>query len=80
MELNLMVQTVLECCQRFDSDRSNFQCNDFNFGPQVADGGTYTCKVSNVAGQVDRTFRLTIHGMEAASCVFFSVYSSSVLG
>ncbi|KAF7658577.1 hypothetical protein LDENG_00010770 [Lucifuga dentata] len=30
-------------------------------GVQVADGGTYTCKVSNVAGQVDRTFRLTVH-------------------
>lgn len=32
------------------------------FGYQLADGGTYTCKVSNVAGQVDRTFRLTVHG------------------
>uniref|UniRef100_A0A3B5AUN6 Cell adhesion molecule-related/down-regulated by oncogenes n=1 Tax=Stegastes partitus TaxID=144197 RepID=A0A3B5AUN6_9TELE len=30
-------------------------------GVQMADGGTYTCKVSNVAGQVDRTFRLAIH-------------------
>ncbi|CAJ1068041.1 hemicentin-1 [Xyrichtys novacula] len=30
-------------------------------GVQLADGGTYTCKVSNVAGQVDRTFRLTVH-------------------
>ncbi|KAM6944598.1 hemicentin-1 [Lycodopsis pacificus] len=30
-------------------------------GVQMADGGTYTCKVSNVAGQVDRAFRLTIH-------------------
>ncbi|XP_072244443.1 hemicentin-1 [Leuresthes tenuis] len=30
-------------------------------GVQTADGGTYTCKVSNVAGQVDRTFRLTVH-------------------
>ncbi|KAM8887343.1 hemicentin-1 [Spinachia spinachia] len=30
-------------------------------GVQMADGGTYTCRVSNVAGQVDRTFRLTIH-------------------
>ncbi|KAG7241454.1 hypothetical protein INR49_025655 [Caranx melampygus] len=30
-------------------------------GVQMADGGTYTCKVSNVAGQVDRTFRLTVH-------------------
>ncbi|XP_037536631.1 hemicentin-2 [Nematolebias whitei] len=28
---------------------------------QITDGGTYTCKVSNVAGQVDRTFRLMIH-------------------
>lgn len=35
------------------------------FAPQVADDGTYTCKVSNVAGQVDRTFRLTVHGTEA---------------
>ncbi|XP_036791689.1 hemicentin-1 [Oncorhynchus mykiss] len=30
-------------------------------GVQMADGGIYTCKVSNVAGQVDRTFRLTVH-------------------
>uniref|UniRef100_A0A3P8SNR4 Uncharacterized protein n=1 Tax=Amphiprion percula TaxID=161767 RepID=A0A3P8SNR4_AMPPE len=30
-------------------------------GVQMADGGTYTCKVSNVAGQVDRTFRLAVH-------------------
>ncbi|XP_067083733.1 hemicentin-1 [Osmerus mordax] len=30
-------------------------------GVQVADGGVYTCKVSNMAGQVDRTFRLTVH-------------------
>ncbi|KAM3610982.1 uncharacterized protein V6R79_011806 [Siganus canaliculatus] len=30
-------------------------------GVQLADGGTYTCKVSNVAGQVDRTFRLSVH-------------------
>nr|XP_015827628.2 hemicentin-1 [Nothobranchius furzeri] len=30
-------------------------------GAQTADGGTYTCKVSNVAGQVDRTFRLMVH-------------------
>ncbi|KAK5871231.1 hypothetical protein PBY51_004123 [Eleginops maclovinus] len=30
-------------------------------GVQIADGGTYTCRVSNVAGQVDRTFRLTVH-------------------
>ncbi|XP_030000348.1 hemicentin-1 [Sphaeramia orbicularis] len=30
-------------------------------GVQIADGGTYTCKVSNVAGQVDRTFRVTVH-------------------
>ncbi|XP_054466068.1 hemicentin-1 [Anoplopoma fimbria] len=30
-------------------------------GVQMADGGTYTCKVSNVAGQVDRTFRVTVH-------------------
>ncbi|XP_038853583.1 hemicentin-1-like [Salvelinus namaycush] len=30
-------------------------------GVQVADGGMYICKVSNVAGQVDRTFRLTVH-------------------
>ncbi|TMS03749.1 Hemicentin-2 [Larimichthys crocea] len=30
-------------------------------GVQLADGGTYTCKVSNVAGQVDRTFRVTVH-------------------
>ncbi|XP_030621020.1 hemicentin-1 [Chanos chanos] len=30
-------------------------------GIQVADGGIYTCKVSNVAGQVDRTFRITVH-------------------
>lgn len=32
------------------------------FLPQTTDGGIYTCKVSNVAGQVDRTFRLTVHG------------------
>ncbi|KAM6930619.1 hemicentin-1 [Xenentodon cancila] len=30
-------------------------------GVQTTDGGTYTCKVSNVAGQVDRTFRLMVH-------------------
>ncbi|KAF6729918.1 Hemicentin-1 [Oryzias melastigma] len=30
-------------------------------GVQISDGGTYTCKVSNVAGQVDRTFRLAVH-------------------
>ncbi|XP_001920501.5 hemicentin-1 [Danio rerio] len=30
-------------------------------GVQVADGGVYTCKVSNIAGQVDRTFRVTVH-------------------
>ncbi|XP_032434339.1 hemicentin-1 [Xiphophorus hellerii] len=30
-------------------------------GVQTTDGGIYTCKVSNVAGQVDRTFRLTVH-------------------
>ncbi|XP_064793489.1 hemicentin-1-like [Oncorhynchus masou masou] len=30
-------------------------------GVQMADVGIYTCKVSNVAGQVDRTFRLTVH-------------------
>uniref|UniRef100_A0A3Q3L4X2 Uncharacterized protein n=1 Tax=Mastacembelus armatus TaxID=205130 RepID=A0A3Q3L4X2_9TELE len=30
-------------------------------GVQMADAGTYTCKVSNVAGQADRTFRLTVH-------------------
>ncbi|XP_033947808.1 hemicentin-1 [Pseudochaenichthys georgianus] len=30
-------------------------------GVQIADGGTYTCRVSNVAGQVDRTFRLNVH-------------------
>ncbi|XP_055017752.1 hemicentin-1 [Boleophthalmus pectinirostris] len=30
-------------------------------GVQIADGGTYTCKVSNVAGQVDRTFRVAVH-------------------
>ncbi|XP_075903122.1 hemicentin-1 [Nelusetta ayraudi] len=30
-------------------------------GVQLADGGTYTCKVSNVAGQVDRTFKLAVH-------------------
>ncbi|KAM9391508.1 hemicentin-1 [Pholidichthys leucotaenia] len=30
-------------------------------GVQMGDSGTYTCKVSNVAGQVDRTFRLTVH-------------------
>ncbi|XP_041856289.1 hemicentin-1 [Melanotaenia boesemani] len=30
-------------------------------GVQTTDGGTYTCKVSNIAGQVDRTFRLTVH-------------------
>ncbi|CAL8343147.1 unnamed protein product [Lota lota] len=30
-------------------------------GVQLSDGGTYTCKVSNAAGQVDRTFRLTVH-------------------
>uniref|UniRef100_A0A8D2ZR19 Hemicentin-1 n=1 Tax=Scophthalmus maximus TaxID=52904 RepID=A0A8D2ZR19_SCOMX len=28
-------------------------------GVQMKDGGTYTCKVSNMAGQVDKTFRLT---------------------
>ncbi|KAI4892791.1 hypothetical protein NFI96_028928 [Prochilodus magdalenae] len=28
---------------------------------QVADGGIYTCRVSNPAGQVERTFRLTVH-------------------
>lgn len=39
------------------------------FGSQLADGGTYTCKVSNVAGQVDRTFRLTVHG-ENPSALF----------
>ncbi|KAG9270615.1 hemicentin-2-like [Astyanax mexicanus] len=27
---------------------------------QVADGGIYTCKVSNPAGQLERTFRLTV--------------------
>ncbi|XP_041098662.1 hemicentin-1 isoform X2 [Polyodon spathula] len=27
---------------------------------QVVDSGLYTCKVSNLAGQVDRTFRLTV--------------------
>ncbi|MBN3299469.1 HMCN1 protein, partial [Amia calva] len=31
-------------------------------GVQVADSGLYTCKVSNIAGQVDRTFHLTVHG------------------
>ncbi|XP_066569261.1 hemicentin-1 isoform X1 [Amia ocellicauda] len=30
-------------------------------GVQVADSGLYTCKVSNIAGQVDRTFHLTVH-------------------
>lgn len=50
------------------------QSNDVIFGPQVADGGTYTCKVSNVAGQVDRTFRLTVHGTEAV----ISMYSPSL--
>ncbi|XP_077377558.1 hemicentin-1 [Festucalex cinctus] len=30
-------------------------------GVQMADGGTYTCKVSNVAGQVDRTFKLEVY-------------------
>ncbi|XP_056628956.1 hemicentin-1 isoform X2 [Triplophysa dalaica] len=30
-------------------------------GVQVVDGGVYTCKVSNIAGQVDRTFRVTVH-------------------
>ncbi|XP_028312888.1 hemicentin-1 [Gouania willdenowi] len=30
-------------------------------GVQLSDGGIYTCKVSNVAGQLDRTFRLTVH-------------------
>ncbi|XP_036382492.1 hemicentin-1 [Megalops cyprinoides] len=30
-------------------------------GVQVADSGIYTCKVSNIAGQVDRTFRMTVH-------------------
>ncbi|XP_051950032.1 hemicentin-1 [Xyrauchen texanus] len=30
-------------------------------GVQVADAGVYTCKVSNIAGQVDRTFRVTVH-------------------
>ncbi|XP_039476218.1 hemicentin-1 [Oreochromis aureus] len=30
-------------------------------GVQMGDIGTYTCKVSNVAGQADRTFRLTVH-------------------
>ncbi|XP_076859373.1 hemicentin-1 isoform X2 [Brachyhypopomus gauderio] len=28
---------------------------------QVSDGGIYTCKVSNQAGQLNRTFRLTVH-------------------
>ena len=37
----------------------------------MADGGTYTCKVSNVAGQVDRTFRLMVHG-ENPSALFSS--------
>lgn len=32
------------------------------FLTQTTDGGMYTCKVSNVAGQVDRTFKLTVHG------------------
>ncbi|XP_028851746.1 hemicentin-1 isoform X2 [Denticeps clupeoides] len=30
-------------------------------GIQVADSGIYTCKVSNIAGQVDRTFKITVH-------------------
>ncbi|XP_058491292.1 hemicentin-1 [Solea solea] len=30
-------------------------------GVQMTDGGTYTCKVSNMAGQVDRTFKVTVH-------------------
>ncbi|KAL0979469.1 hypothetical protein UPYG_G00185480 [Umbra pygmaea] len=30
-------------------------------GVQVSDSGIYTCKVFNVAGQVDRTFRLDVH-------------------
>ncbi|KAL7824318.1 hypothetical protein SRHO_G00346280 [Serrasalmus rhombeus] len=30
-------------------------------GVQVADGGIYTCRVSNPAGQLERTFRLTVH-------------------
>ncbi|XP_023814399.1 hemicentin-1 [Oryzias latipes] len=30
-------------------------------GVQISDGGTYTCKVSNMAGQVDRTFKLAVH-------------------
>ncbi|KAM9810462.1 hemicentin-1 [Neosynchiropus ocellatus] len=30
-------------------------------GVQMSDGGSYTCKVSNVVGQVDRTFKLTIY-------------------
>uniref|UniRef100_A0AAY5L311 Hemicentin 2 n=1 Tax=Esox lucius TaxID=8010 RepID=A0AAY5L311_ESOLU len=30
-------------------------------GVQVSDSGIYTCKVFNLAGQVDRTFRLAVH-------------------
>ncbi|KAJ3604124.1 hypothetical protein NHX12_028865 [Muraenolepis orangiensis] len=30
-------------------------------GVQLSDGGTFTCQVSNVAGQVDRTFRVMVH-------------------
>ncbi|XP_077571540.1 hemicentin-1 [Stigmatopora nigra] len=30
-------------------------------GVEISDGGTYTCKVSNVAGEVDRTFRLAVY-------------------
>ncbi|TWW61140.1 Hemicentin-1 [Takifugu flavidus] len=44
--------------------RNGFEMDRYQLeivGVQVADGGTYTCKVSNVAGQVDRTFRLTVH-------------------
>lgn len=69
---------LLECCQ-FSDSRLNCQCGEFIFGSQVADGGTYTCKVSNVAGQADRTFRLTVHGTKAALLSFLlRMYSCSM--
>lgn len=68
-----------EQCQISDS-RSHFQYNELIFDPQVGDGGSYTCKVSNVAGQVDRTFRLTVHGTEAALlCFLLRMYSSATI-
>ncbi|KAL4660770.1 hemicentin-1-like [Arapaima gigas] len=30
-------------------------------GVQVGDSGIYTCTVSNIAGQIDRSFRLSVH-------------------